>query len=262
MNQGSQLGVPLGDTRIHIHARTLRRTMEDKKDHPDEEVRRSDRLAESDSTNGTGTDPEDAGRSEVGSTLDLSGLHELNGDAQGGDRNSLIGKSGFWPVLDDDETQPNHGLDIDLDDLSVTDSRNAKERGDEILSALKDGAAFRVQAAAWLNAEDRFVRTIRSMTGWSVDKSTVSSESPFSPIFTDGMKNYQFVDWKIHITFRRSPGIAELDWSPETLEEDVGRAASLAIVGDCSVDEAAGILRNRFSSEQLRQLFEILTEKV
>ncbi|MFH1114670.1 MAG: hypothetical protein V1792_12200 [Pseudomonadota bacterium] len=227
--------------------------MENEKDHPDEEVCRSGSAAEADPPAATGPYPEDPGQSEPRSPLDLSGLHELNAGGPAGDRDLLIGKSGLWPVLDDEETQQDHGLDTELAGLNAVTFRDGLDRVDET-----EWRSIGAGGSGSTDDEGRLVSTVKEVTGWVSDGNTISSDLPFGQVFTDGMKYYELVDWKIRITFRRTPGTAELEWSPETLEEDVRRAASLTFLEDCTVDEAAGLLGNSFSSEELGQLIEII----
>jgi hypothetical protein len=247
---------------VDMRAKSLGKTMEGAKDHPDTEVHGSDKSAELDSMDRIDTSREDDSQSETHSAVDLSGLYELRGDASVGTQVSLIGESGLWPEFDDTETQTDHRLDTALDNLCVPDSKIETRCEDEIRSVSDDSGADRSLDLACPSGDGRFTETVMDLTGWSLDKSTISDEPLFCPVFTDGEKTYEFADWKIHITFRRTPGIAILDWSPETLEDDVGRAASLVILKSHNAEDLAGILKRHFSSQHLRRLLEILAEKI
>ncbi len=236
--------------------------MEEAKDHLGTRVHKSDQSTKMDSMDRTDNPPDDDGQSEAYTSVDLSGLYELKNDGSDGTECPLVGESGLWSDLDDAEARPGHCLDVELDDLCIPPSREAVARVPEIPSVLDGSAGHKPLDIACPNGDDRFTRTVVEMTGWRLDKDAMVDESPFCPILTDGEKNYEFVDWEIHITFRHKPGSAILGWSPETLEEDVRRAASLAILEDHTADELAEILRKHFSSRQLRQLLDIMSENI
>ncbi|MDQ7783737.1 MAG: hypothetical protein RDU20_12710 [Desulfomonilaceae bacterium] len=199
-------------------------------------------------------------RADAHSTVDLSGLFDLKTDASNDTPAPLIGESGLWPELDAAEKQSDRSLEVDLDTLSGANSKDAAGRLDEMPADSGQTQTYQSPEIAGFGIEDQFVRTVMDITGWIPDKITVTDERIFCPIFTDGVKDYEFVDWQIRVSFRRAPGLVILEWSPETLSEDVKRAASAAILADCNVEETARMLKERFSSQQLRQLSESLTE--
>jgi len=252
----------IGSYWIEMRAKSLGKTIEGAKDHPDTEVYQSGQPAELDSRNRTGTPLEDDSQSEAHTAVDLSGLYELKGDASDGTQTSLVGESGLWPELDEMESKTDHRTGIEVDDLVVPHSKDAEGGGDEIRSVSDDSAADSSLDLVCPSSDDRFTKAVMDLTGWSLDKSSIIDEPLFCPVFTDGEKTYEFADWKIYITFRRMSGTATLDWSPETLEDDVRRAASLAILKGHSVEDLARILERHFSSQQLRHLLEILIDKI
>lgn len=245
---------------IDMRAESAGKPMEGAKDHPDTEAGRSDQATELDSMDWTGTPVEDSSESEAQNAVDLSGLYDLKEDGSDRSQTSLVMESGLWPDLVGSEARTDHSLDVDLDDLCAPESKYAEGRGDEVRPVSHDPEHGSQRDLVCPGSDDRFTRTIMDLTGWSLDRGSIIDDPLFCPVFTDGEKTYEFADWKIYITFRGVSGIATLDWSPETLEEDVKRAASLEILRSHDAEELAAILRRHFSSQQLRDLVESLTD--
>ena len=102
--------------------------------------------------------------------------------------------------------------------------------------------------------DDRLTRTIKQITGWTVLKPSYEDGSSFCLVFSDSEKRYAFTLWRIDITFHRQPGIAFVDWSPETLEGDLKRAMAVTLSENVDRSQLADPPAENLSPDQLTEM--------
>lgn len=109
----------------------------------------------------------------------------------------------------------------------------------------------------WLALGDRLSSTIRDLTGWTLLTEPDVDELVRFPVFSDGVKTYRFGMWKILVSFHRIPGIALVDWSPESLEDDL-KAAIRVQPESYDVRRIARQLIKHLSPAQIQDLLGVL----
>jgi len=109
----------------------------------------------------------------------------------------------------------------------------------------------------WLARDDRLSSTIRDLTGWTLLTEPDSDERVRFPVFSDGVKTYRFGMWKILVSFHRIPGVALVDWSPESLEDDLKTATGVQ-PESYDVRRIARQLMEHLSPAQIQDLLAVL----
>lgn len=149
-------------------------------------------------------------------------------------------------------------LDVELVFRVYPEAEGRSDLDDDLESALEDSAVSESLELASEKGVDRFAQTIMDLTGWTLEQDDNTGEAQFYQVLTDGERSYHFANWRIYVTFSGVPGIAVVDWSPETLEQDVKRAKSIEIPENLNPEEMARVLKETFSAEQLQQIWDIV----
>jgi len=150
-------------------------------------------------------------------------------------------------------------LDADVETLRdlVRGTGSSASDSDCEFEQLGDSGFFSIASLPW---EDRLTKSIRQISGWTVVDLPIKNQSLLTPVFSDGVKNYTFDSWKIYVTFRRLPGLMVLDWSPETLEEDIGRAKEIRVPEKYEVSQTARCLLEQFTRVQLQEIWNLISK--
>lgn len=249
----------------------------DRSDHPSEDSLRDTHVAGDGC--GQGSERSEAGKADASHdksagasgeqiptnqyTVDgIEGLHELT-DAD--ETECLDPRERNYPEFEKGDHEPpatDGILELKLEDLDHSGVAIEDGHAEDIEKALEALEVSEVTEMAFLNGTGRLAKTIMDRTGWTFAETPAEDEPQFCPVLTDGTKNYRFDAWKIYITFREIPGIAVLDWSPETLDHDLDRARGIDTPEDHNVERMAEILSESFSPEQLQDLCELLQTRL
>ncbi|MBM3301915.1 MAG: hypothetical protein FJY85_18425, partial [Deltaproteobacteria bacterium] len=103
---------------------------------------------------------------------------------------------------------------------------------------------------------------ITGITGWAVLAGLGTNDSGYVPVFSDGDKKFRFLMWKVLITFCRIPGIAIIDWSPETLEDDIKRAMEVQPPEILDPHQIVEALADAIPQDQLREICTLLAKRL
>jgi hypothetical protein len=113
-----------------------------------------------------------------------------------------------------------------------------------------------------LIGEDRLTRTISEITGWKLLGAHRSDQMTLIPLFSDADKIYRFFMWKILITFSQVPGMAVLDWSPETLEHDIQRAMEITGPKIFDPKEIVETLMDAMPKDKVQEIWKLLGDRL
>jgi hypothetical protein len=112
----------------------------------------------------------------------------------------------------------------------------------------------------WSARDDRLSSTIKNLTGWTLLTEPDVYELVRFPVFSDGVRSYRFGLWKILVSFHRMPGIALVDWSPESLEDDL-KNATMVQPESYDVRRVARELAKSLSPAQIQELVAMLKDQ-
>lgn len=196
---------------------------------------------------------------------------QSNGTADPGENSGEVQDSTRPGELDldlDDFAEPLGGRSVEQEDLNLielpdvgTQSRNRLPG--EVATAgtcLEDTSRPAPATPEWSTRADRLTATITQFTGWTVSLESDGDRSVRFPVFSDGERAYRFDEWKILISFHRIPGVALLNWSPESLEDDLKRAKEIR-PESCSVQRVARHLLEHLSPAQIKELMTALANE-